>query len=368
MPLRSKPSWTLMFFGCLLLAGCDLFVSAEARVDRAEQHVAEGDYRAAMIELKNALQDQPDNVDARLLLSRVSLHMGDLEAAEKELERAVDAGASPEQVGTLRYELLVTQRRFADALTFLDADTTTGKADKLYYTAIAELGAGNVAAAREAASSLLASDPGSVRGHIQMAEVLAAERRLDDALAEVGKALELAPRDATALWTRGRLLLVAGRAEEAETSLVAATADPIALDATTRAAALAALSESHFAQQDLDAAAESIAALERVAPGAPGTRLLKARMALVQNRPSDAVAELDPVVQALPEYVPAQLLMATALISQGSTARAETLLKRVISRFPDNQQARVLLARIRPDEARDLLAPMSTGESNPEVD
>ena len=361
MPLRSKPSWSLLLAACFVLTACDLFVSAEARVDRAEAHIADGDYRAAMIELKNALQDQPDNVDARLMLSRVSLQLGDLEAADKELRRAVEAGATPERVGNLPYDLLIAQRKFPDALTFLDTDSTLGEADKLYYTAVAELGVQDIGAARQASEAMLSGYPGDARGHIQMAEVLAAEGNTDAAIVEVRKALTAEPGNSLALWTEGRLLVTAGRWEEAEKSLVAATAQGSTLDATTRAGALAALTEAHFGQQDLAAAKESIAQLEKLAPGAPGTRLLKARLALAEDRPADAVAELEPVVQALPDYLPAQLLLGAALIAQGSYERADALLRRLENRWPDNAQVRRLLGQVklalgRPEEARDLLA------------
>lgn len=374
MPLRSKPSWILLVVACLLLAACDLFVSAEARVNRAEAHMADGDYRAAMIELKNALQDQPENVDARLLLSRVSLQLGDLDAAKKELDRAVEAGATPERVGTLRYDVLVARREFADALTFLDADSTIGVADRLYYTSVAELGAGDIPAAREAASGLVAGFPADARGPIQSAEVLAAEGKLDDALGEVRKALELEPGNATALWTEGRLLVMAGRWEEAEKTLVVATGEGAArLDATTRAAALAALTEAHLGQQDVESATASFAELEAIAPGAVGTRMLKARLALLGDQPADAVDQLQPVVQALPDYVPGQLLMGAALIQNRSCEQAESLLARAVARAPDNVEARRLLARAqlclnRADSAGETLSMLDTLEGDPQTD
>ena len=48
----------------LSLPACDVFVSPDQRVKRAEAQIAAHDYRSATIELKNALQDQPDHVVA----------------------------------------------------------------------------------------------------------------------------------------------------------------------------------------------------------------------------------------------------------------------------------------------------------------
>ena len=374
MSLRPDRPWTLMVLVLISLTACDLFVSAEARVDRAAEHVAMGDYRAAMIELKNALQEEPENVDARLMLSRVSLQLGDLEAAHKELERAVEAGATPDRVGVLRYDLLVARREFDDIMTFLAADTTIDPADRLYYTAVAELGDGNVGAAREAADALVSHDPEDPRGHIQMAEVYAAERQLDSALAAIRKALELDPDNRIAQWTEGRLLVVAGRWEDAEQPLLEATADgDDALDAMTLAAALAALTEAHLGQRDIAAATQTVERLARIAPGAPGTRLLTARLALENDRPGDAVGELQPVVQALPDYMPAQIVYGAALIAQGSLAQAEAHLERVLTRNPESADARRMLGEVqlrqgRADEAVNVLLPLAGGDSDTRTD
>ena len=78
----------------LFFAGCDFFMDADARVTRAQQHIASSDYRAAMIDLKTAVQAEPKHVEGRLLLAEVSLQLGDAVSAEKELRFAIDSGAT----------------------------------------------------------------------------------------------------------------------------------------------------------------------------------------------------------------------------------------------------------------------------------
>ena len=64
------------------LTACGLADDPASRIERAAEYQANGDYRASMIELKNALQEEPDNVDARIMLGEVSLELGEPEAAE----------------------------------------------------------------------------------------------------------------------------------------------------------------------------------------------------------------------------------------------------------------------------------------------
>ena len=75
----------------LLLAGsltaCDDATSTEDFLSRAEDYRDKGDLKASTIELKNALQQDPRNADARWLLGLNHLDMGLVFAAEIELKR-----------------------------------------------------------------------------------------------------------------------------------------------------------------------------------------------------------------------------------------------------------------------------------------
>lgn len=82
-----------VFSALLALAGgCDAFQDDDARIERAREAIAAGDYRAASIEVKRVLGSAPDNAEARLALAEASMAMGDAETAEKELRRAIAAG------------------------------------------------------------------------------------------------------------------------------------------------------------------------------------------------------------------------------------------------------------------------------------
>ena len=74
-----------------LLSACSKQVdSPEALIASAKDYVAKGDHSAAVIQLKNALQQVPDNGEARLLLGLSLLETRDPASAEKELRRALE--------------------------------------------------------------------------------------------------------------------------------------------------------------------------------------------------------------------------------------------------------------------------------------
>ena len=85
----------------LLLAtgvACSDPKTPEQYVQDARQYLQQGESATAIIELKNAIQSKPDNIEARLLLGGVYLDQGELLSAEKELQRAQKLGAAPSQV------------------------------------------------------------------------------------------------------------------------------------------------------------------------------------------------------------------------------------------------------------------------------
>ena len=84
-------------FAVLLFAGTHLFAaSAEDYLQAARKYLSDGEVNAAVIELKNALQEDPANLEARLMLGGVYLKLRDGSSAEKELKRAIALQAAKE--------------------------------------------------------------------------------------------------------------------------------------------------------------------------------------------------------------------------------------------------------------------------------
>ena len=72
-----------------VLAACG-DTNPEALLASGKEHLSKNDRTAAVIQLKNALQQNPKLAEARYLLGRTLLDMGDMAAAEKELRKALE--------------------------------------------------------------------------------------------------------------------------------------------------------------------------------------------------------------------------------------------------------------------------------------
>ncbi len=103
-------SWVVSL-AALLLTACeqDTQIDPKVHMDRALGYQEQGELRSAVLELKNVLQHSPDNLEARLLLGRLYLHIGDGFYAEKELRRVLVPGTVTEAelaVDLARMEIL----------------------------------------------------------------------------------------------------------------------------------------------------------------------------------------------------------------------------------------------------------------------
>src|ERR1700704_2882254 len=85
----------------LLAAACSRNDPASF-LSSAQSYMQKADYKAAIVQLKNAIQGAPENGEARHLLAKALLETGDPVGAETEVRKALDLKYSPE----LAYPLL----------------------------------------------------------------------------------------------------------------------------------------------------------------------------------------------------------------------------------------------------------------------
>lgn len=369
-------SWRRTGIACalaysLLIAGCDFFLDADARVTRAQQHMASADYRAAMIDLKNAVQAEPDHLQGRLLLAEVSLQLGDPVSAEKELRFAIDKGAEPSATSDLaaRSALALGQRR--ELLARIDAgELPLSEPQRSVYRGQALLGLDESGEAVVSFERALQTSPDLAVARIGLAEALFAQGHADKALNELDAVLGADPQDAHAHLVRGTILARRGLPADAEIALNAARSSArMRLTGSQQVALLATLTETQLSQGKPEQASATYKELAGiVGEDAPLARMLGARIAMSQQDYAKAAGDLQRVIARVPDFAPAHFLLGAALMAQGNLNQAESHLTRALQRAPENLEARKLLAQVRlrmdrPDAAMQVLTSSQTAES-----
>ena len=358
-------------FAALLASGCDRLRSPEREVSRAREALTAGDAPSAVIHLKNALEREPKQVGARLLLVDASLAVADVAGARAELDRAVQLGAPVAELLPRQLAVLTAERGFDALLREAMSAGAAGLPPVVRERArgVALAGLGRPGEAVEAFRAALAADPQDPEALAGLVAALGASGAPQEALAlaeqNSGRAAE--PPIGIAL---GEARVAAGNIAAAGQAFAAAFKGASARRSMRSfLSAGLGLAETQLAQGDLKGAAATLAGLRRGAPNAVVTRLIEARVALAEGRLADAAAAANAVVKAVPGDPQARMLLAIVNLQQGNLQQAESHLHRVLTDRPAFAPARRLLAEMqlragRTDDAKQTLAPLASGAAD----
>jgi putative PEP-CTERM system TPR-repeat lipoprotein len=347
----------------LLLAACA--PSGEQLLARAEQQLADGEVRGAMIDLRNYLSRNPDDARARARLGLVMLEMGDVAAAEAEIVKAKKLGAARELTLVADCRLMVARDAYDKVLE--ECTAPEGSADlatDLFITrGDALIGLKRYDEARDSFESVLAARP----NNLNALQGLAAAAFGSGGIGAARSVFTGAPdsfRQQPRYWLAlGSLELQAGAYEQAEsafTTAVKRTADDP--ESPHGLAALAGLTESQLRLNKLEAAKATGERLLKAAPKSPLAKLLGAQAAAGAGDLVRARELLEEVVSADPANTQARALLGLVNLRQGNLGQAEMHLATVVARQPDNVRAQKLLAEVRsrlqsPEQTLEALKP-----------
>lgn len=346
------------------LAGCEFMVGTEERIARAEQALDKGDSGAAIVDLKNVLEKEPENARARLLLARAELLRGDIEAAAADLEKVNAADVVPaEEYEPLRWRLAYARRQYDEivqALSVPRAGLSDG--ERLLYLGLAHAGAGRSAEAREALTKAVAARPEDGEALAALALATAASGDAAAAREMLTAGVRRLPNDERVQRALGDLEFRAGCLPEAEAAYRRAVelGSPRSRPVEYLGSA-SGLADVLLAQSKVDDASALAEQLSKNVPDAGVTVLLNARLAAVKRDYGTALENLQKLLNANPESAQLRTMVAGIQLEQGALEQASANLRRVLAAHPDAEQARRLLARVqlaqgRPKEADETLA------------
>lgn len=372
---QARTYWTLVrallvCVSALSVSACDFFATPQARVERAKSQIAARDYRRASIELRNALQDEPGNGDARRLLAEVSLQLGDASSAQAEVRRALDAGVPSVAVAEVSAKIQLAQGRFEDLLIAIESgESALPEPLTTLYRGQALQGLQRYMEAKEQFAAVLRQDETSPIALIGAAQADAGLGQLELALQRLDSLTQRNDQLAEAWLVKGTLLASRGQFDKALVALnTAQKVDGGQLTVQQQAVLLGTLIEVRLSQGDIPGAEAAYSALHRAFPAAPLTGLLGARIALIRQDYAGAATELQRLVTASPSFVGARFLLGSVSLAQGRLEQADLHLSQVVQSAPDNLEARKLLSQVRmrldrPAEAVQVLVPaLESGE------
>ncbi len=306
-------------------------VRADARADQyvaeAAASAAKGELRAAVIQLKNALQHDPSHAEARVMLGGMYARLNDWPGADKEFRQARALGAAPEIWKPGLGEALLMQGRYDELLETVTADPAEPaelRASVLALRGRALLGRGERESARAAFEEALTLQAGQEQARVGLASLLLAEGRRDAGLGMLDAVLADAPTNVTALLLRAETRRVDGRLDDAAADFGRALeASPEDLRARLGRALV------RLAQRKPDDAARDLDALPGNWRDQPAVRYLRALVAFQHNDLPATAEHLDYVLRVDANHPQALLLYGAVSYAKGDYQLADDFLARL---------------------------------------
>jgi len=327
---------------CLVLLAACSRPTPESLMRSAEQHLAQRQDSAALIELRNAVRLAPTSGKAHGLLGTALVRTGRPDAAEGVLRKALELGESPDAVLPSLAEAMSLQGRHEALLSeFGSRHLQTPAAEAAWQASLGSswLARGDAARAAQAFELSLAGAPENAPARLGQARIAARGGSSDKASAIVDEVLAAEPGNSQAYLLRAQLLLAQGQrapAKEAAQRAVAADAGHLA---ARIALATLQIEDREFEQAKavLDAAGPAAAIDLRLV-------FLRSLLALRTNDLQAARDHIAKVLQRLPDHVPALNLAGEIELRSNNLSAAEQNFKRAMSFGPASPATRRALA------------------------
>jgi putative PEP-CTERM system TPR-repeat lipoprotein len=360
-------TFVLVIAACVMTGACTEQSPPELLVS-AKGYIAQGKWQAAVIQLKNALQKDPQLGEARFLLGQALLEEERPRDAAVELSKAAGLGYPADQVAPLRARALLLEGDI-EKLTREYAGTAlhdpVATADLKSSLAVAFAVQNRPQDADAALDAALQAAPDFAAAQLLLSRRLAAKGDVEGALALTSRILAKSPTDRSALEYRGDLLLYGKHDLDG------------AMDAYGRAVALRKDSVNAYSgmiavyleRGDLAAARKALASLKAAKAQHPQTMYLDAVIALHDGdlpRARDASQRL---LAAAPDNPRLLQLAGRVAERMGSFSQAEQHLTKALQIDPGSATTRRLLTQVylrtgQQAKALETLQPLVGSESD----
>ncbi|PWT73559.1 MAG: PEP-CTERM system TPR-repeat protein PrsT [Proteobacteria bacterium] len=322
--------------------GCVQQSDPASLIAKANAYRQKGDFRAATIELRNVLQQNPGHAEARFLLGTTYLEMAEPAFAAIEFQKAQDLGYDPNKVLPCIVKSLFLQERFREALNAIDPSKVANLPDSpeiLNARAWAQVGMRQLPAAKESLNLAMTLQPDFPDGMLTQARIALAEGDAAAAGALISRALQLEPKNMEGWSLRGTLQRQSGQVELARASYRKA----IEINPHSVAARLD-LASLEIETGRSDDAARELEVARGIAPRNVTAVYLQALLELRGGNSKAALHSVNRALEIAPQHVPSTLLGGLAELALGHPDQAEVFLRAAVDLTPENISARRLLA------------------------
>ncbi len=330
--------------------------SVKAYLLVGDVYYSSGEYDAAMIAFRRALEKEPENVYALYGLGRTQLRMLQFSAAIENLKKAIslDSNFAPAYVAlaqayTDRYTYAEDKGSAAifldQALLILD---DARRVDPNYYPIYNQRGLvyqykGDLSKAEAAFKKALELEPGDPVVHYNLAQVYLSQGKLDEALDMLQQGVTLDPQSVQLQLLYGKALAVKGDLAKAEEAFKkGADLDPL------NAGAWLSLGQVYYLEKKFEGATKALHTSIELDPlSYPEAYFYLGRAYLDLGKKEEARSNFGKAVKLAPENADYHYWLAQSLIELGKKKEAKAELEKALSLNPKHEAAKKALAELK---------------------
>jgi cellulose synthase operon protein C len=325
------------------LSGCGQATGPEA-LAKARQALEKDDLKTAQIHLKGALQTDPQMAEARYLLGKVLLEVGDSQGALVELGKAIEAGYPTKDLAVVHSQALLAQResrKLLDLYGKLELAETKEQSALLMQIGRAQQRLDREADARVSFVKAQTVTPGYAPAEVELAILDAQAGKLQVALDRVNALLEKQPSEGAAWRLKGDLEL----AHKSDKPAARSAYERAVKESPKSVEAQLALVGFLMGEKDWAAVDARIKqATQRIGQNF-GLRFYAAAMDMEQGKLDAAHEQAQQLLRAAPEDGRVLLLAGQIEYLRERFLQAESHLSRAVGSGGNAQRARMLLAQ-----------------------
>lgn len=367
------PALAFTFALTLSLPGCDNAsnLTEQEHIQRAKDFEDKGNLKESVIELKNALQKNPDSAQARLLLGQTYLRLGQADEAEKEFSRAEKLGVNPESIKLQLGEawlLIGEYKRVLEEISPMASTSPRNKAAFLQMQGDALLGLRKLDEGCKRYQDSLTADPRHVPAFWGLAQCALAKRNISEARAMIDMAIKIDNVNSESWVVLGDF----ERMNNNHQAALNAYATALKHDSSKIAALFNRAQIYAYTGKPVEAKAD-LERLKKLSPQFYGIPFVQATLHYAAGKMDQAMDSVQQALKLNPNFIPAQLLFALVQYDKKSYERAAKTLEHYLQRAPGHLEARKLLAAAylklnQPDRSLALLKPsIAAGKADAQI-
>ena len=345
---------------CFLMINVSTAGDPDRFLHEAREYLGKGEQKAAIIQLKNFLREQPRNGEARWLLGRAYLQVGETAGAVKELERARDLGIEPDKWQLSLAEAYLKNnepRKVLDNIHFDEDQPPEVRSKLLAFRASANLMLNRYDEARTDLEESLQLDPDQPSAYLGLARLALLERHPGEASDHLAKVLELDPENVEAYLLQAEIHRQKHEFETAgEFYREVLKRQPRAIQALLGSAAV------NVAQGKLDQARKDLDKADEIAKGNPQALYLRGLLEFRAQNLDAAKAALEQLLYEIPDHAQTLTMLGVIAYLQNDLKTADKYLEDSHRQLPHSFPVAKILAAVKmklkqPREAVSLLEP-----------